>query len=44
MLGRDMGSWIPPPGEARTYLVYIVNIMATDDLEKQGTWASATLI
>ena len=33
-----------PHFETRTYLFYIVNIMAADDLAMQGAKASATVI
>ena len=40
----DTGSWIPSSGKARTYLYYIVNIMAADVLATQGARASTTMI
>ena len=41
---HDTGSWNPSSCKTRTYLFYIVNIMAADDLSTQGARASATMI
>ena len=38
------GSWNLSSSDTRTYLIYIVNIMAADDLATQGARASATMI
>ena len=40
----DTGSWNPSSSNTRTYLSYIVNIMAADVLVTQGARASATMI
>ena len=40
----DTGSWNPSSSKTRTYLFYIVNIMAADVLAMQGARASATMI
>ena len=36
--------WAPSPGKTRTYLLYILNIMAADVLATQGAMALATVI
>ena len=41
---HDTGSWNPSSSKTRTYIFYIVNIMAADDLVTQGARASATMI
>ena len=40
----DTGSWNPSSCKARTYVLYLVNIMAADDLAMQGARASETMI
>ena len=41
---HDTGSWYPSSCKTRTYLAYMVNIMAADGLATQGARASATMI
>ena len=41
---HDTGSWNPSSGKTKTYIFYIVNTMAADDLVAQGARASATMI
>ena len=41
---HDTGNWNPSLSKTRTYLFYIVNIMAADVLATQGARASATMI
>ena len=38
------GSWNPVPCKTTTYLFYVVNIMGTDVLAKQGAKASAAMV
>ena len=40
----DTGSWNPSSSKTRTYLFYIVNIMAAEVLATKGARASATMI
>ena len=39
-----LGGWNPSSCKTRTYLFYIVNIIAADDLATPGARASATVI
>ena len=41
---HDTGSWNPSSSKTRTYLFYIIKIMAADGLAMQGARASATSI
>ena len=41
---HDTSCWNPSSCESKTWLVFIVNIMAADDLATQGAMASATMI
>ena len=40
---HDTGSWTPSSCQTKTYLVYIVTIMAADDLAAQGAMASTSV-
>ena len=40
----DTGDWNPSSCKTRAYLVYIVNIIASDDLAMEGARASAAMI